>query len=181
MWQFHLNMNIERRQIISQCMRPDYRSGPSLVMIGKKTVTCAKDRLTNRLNAKVNWWHPVILTCDLEKSLVLLSYPQAYNIKYNCCICISWNAVVTIPKFDHAFCTRTLISTALNKYSLYWSSSNEKWYIDCALKVFRQSATSHLFITRCFSWEPSDYKEVLFISIMWDVITYPCHTYVHHG
>ena len=44
-----------------------------------------------------------------------------------------------------------------------------------------QPGTSHLFITGCAPRASSEYKEALFTSIMWDVITYPWHTRVQHA
>ena len=46
---------------------------------------------------------------------------------------------------------------------------------------FRQSGTSHPFITGCAPRAPSEYAEALFTSSMWDVSTYPCRTYVQHA
>ena len=46
---------------------------------------------------------------------------------------------------------------------------------------FRQSRTSHLFITGCAPRALSENKEALFTSIMLDVITHPCHTCVQYA
>ena len=134
-------------------------------------------------NIRTIWWN-----CDLVIWSIILKSLVAWD-RFLICIPYKSNYDTSLTSQDIVLENCSLSNRLLNidtegkdqGLTVTSSSYGTREAKHLCHKSLRQSGTCHLFITICAPRAPSEYKEALFISIMCDVITYPCCKCVQHA